>query len=300
MADPAIDVSVCICTYRRAHVGETIRSVLAQAVGARTLEIVVVDDDPQVSAQAVVTAIAATAPVPVRYAVCGTGNVAEARNTCLDTARGTWIAFIDDDEIAEPGWITALIAAQERYGADVVKGYVRAVYPEGTPDWIRAADPFTRDYGPTGQPPALLATGNVLFRRALIDEAGIRFDPQFGRTGGEDTDFFRRVRALTDRIVATREAVVQEIVPPERVAIGYLSQRARRMGQVEAHKSRRGISEETLAGHVAKAALCVALLWPNRVLRPIAAKPAYRTFAKFWYSLGVLEGAALARRSEMT
>jgi succinoglycan biosynthesis protein ExoM len=295
-----VDVSVCVCTYRRAHVVETIRSVLAQAIAPRALEVVVVDDDPELSARAAVEAVAALSPIPVRYVACAAGNVADARNACLDAAGGDWIAFIDDDEIAGSDWLAALIDAQARYSADVVKGFVRAVYPAGTPQWVRDADPFTRDYGPTGTAPVLLATGNVLFRRALIHDNGLRFDPEFGRTGGEDTDFFRRVRRVTDRIVATREAVVQEIVPPERLSLSYLSDRARRMGQVEAHKARRGISETSLAGNIVRATACVALLWPYRLLRPFGARPAYKTFAKFWYSLGVLEGAALARRSEMT
>ena len=296
----AVDVSVCICTYRRAHIAETIRSVLAQRdLGLSRIEIVVADDDPQLSAQSIVDELAASASIPVRCIPCGARNVATARNACLDTARGEWIAFIDDDELALPDWLNSLIAARQTYNADVVKGAVRAVYPAGTPGWIRAADPYSRDYGPTGQMPTHLATGNVLFRRALAEASRLRFDPNFGRTGGEDTDFFRRVRLTNAKIVASREAVVEEIVPIERLSLAYLSGRARRMGQVEAHKSRLGLSDATLAGNVGLAILAVTLLWAHPLLRAFAARPAYKSFAKFWYSFGVLEGVALGRHDEM-
>src|SRR5665811_127948 len=236
-SESAPKVSVCICTLSRPHVAETIKSVLDQeGLDGCAFEIIVADDDPKLSAQRVVQEMAEKTSIPVRYVPCGARNVAVARNACLDAARGDWIAFIDDDERADPGWLASLLSAQKAYGADVVKGMVRGIYPAETPIWIKIADPFTRDYGPTGQTPKEMATGNVFFRRALAAPPHHRFDPAFGRTGGEDTDFFRRLTQMGARIVACREAVVDEVVPVERVSLVYLSGRARRLGQIEQRK----------------------------------------------------------------
>ncbi|HVK81557.1 MAG TPA: glycosyltransferase, partial [Verrucomicrobiae bacterium] len=61
-------VSVCVCTYRRAHVAETIKSLLAQRLSAdETFEIVVIDDDRDRSAESIVARFQ-DAPILVRYA----------------------------------------------------------------------------------------------------------------------------------------------------------------------------------------------------------------------------------------
>jgi len=293
-------LSVCVCTYKRPHVAQTIRSVLAQeGICHRTIEIVVVDDDPEWSAEAIVEAIAASAPHPVYYVRLGAQNVAAARNACLEAARGSWIAFIDDDEIAEPDWLSHLVAAQMAHGADVVKGFVRAVYPPGTPDWVKIADPYTRDYGPTGARPKMLATGNVLFLREVVERHHMRFNTAFGRSGGEDTEFFRRLRATGLKIVASREAVVNEIVPESRITRAYLVSRHRRMGQIDGLKTRLGLSTHSPIAALGKAAPLVAVLWSYPLFGMLGARLAFRAFAKFWYSIGIIQGALSGRAQDM-
>lgn len=283
-------VSVCACTFRRPHIAETVRSILAQQVGPEDrFEIVVIDDDPELSAQGLIAQLAATASAPVRYVVSGARNVSAARNAALDAAEGEWIAFIDDDEIAAPGWLAALLRVQAETGADIVKGYVEGVYPDGTPDWVRKADPYTRDYGADGETPAVLASGNVLFRHRLAAQHGVRFDAQFGRSGGEDTDFFHRFAAIGARAAASRSAVVREIVPAERVSPAYLRARNRRAGQTDGRKAVRG-GYAVKEGAVALAA--AALTWLHPLMRPFNRGMSFRMFAKLWYSVGMLEGLA--------
>jgi succinoglycan biosynthesis protein ExoM len=298
---PMHRVSVCICTYDRPHVRETIASVLAQQGLEDTwLEIVIADDHPGSSARQIVAAVAADSAVPVRYVRSAAGNVAAARNACLEAAEGEWIAFIDDDEVAEPTWLSRLVEAQRKYGADVVKGYVRAVYPPETCDWVRAADPYTRDYGATGVRPTLLATGNVLIRRALVEENALRFDPTFGRSGGEDTEFFRRLCGRGARAIACRDAVVEEIVPAYRVTREYLVSRYKRMGQTQGKKARLRLGDQPTLAAAMTALPAVALLWTYPAFRILGPRLGFKAFAKFWYSVGVLDGAMRLRADDMT
>ena len=49
------------------------------------------------------------------YAVEPERNIALARNRALSLARGEKLAFIDDDEMASPFWLSTLLAAEKRY-----------------------------------------------------------------------------------------------------------------------------------------------------------------------------------------
>lgn len=299
-----MQVSICICTYRRASVLDTIKSIVAQpGLGTIQAEIIVCDDDPARSAQAAIEAIAAGSAAPIRYLSSAASNVAAARNACLAAAEGAFIAFIDDDETCEPDWLSQLLLTQAKYSADVVKGFVRGVYPSETPVWIRAGDPFTRDCGPTGTPILNIGTGNVLFRRGFATTNKIRFNVDYGPAGIEDLDFFWRMGALGAKMVACREAVVNEIVPPDRVAPEYIRRRFRQFGRSHGSKTTNMPYGTNAARDGMIAAARVVLLWPLALVELGRGSPFWgrlycRYFIKFWYSIGMLEGIVGRERSE--
>jgi succinoglycan biosynthesis protein ExoM len=286
-------ISVCICTYKRPMVVETIRSIFAQkTISPSDMEIIVCDDDPGTSAQEFVIRLAKNSPMPVNYIVSGARNIAICRNACISAACGDWIAFIDDDETAEPDWLAELLSAQTQHSADVVKGFVRAVNPPETPDWIAKGDPFTRDYGPTGTPLRDIGTGNVLFLREFAVGKGIAFDSKLGRTGSEDIVFFHRFYNLGARIISSRTAIVNEIVPPWRATPNALSRRYRRQGRTH---GRTLIPERSFAGRLtatARAIIAVTAcaIYPLGRLAPDGGALRFKLFRWFWYYLGLLEG----------
>jgi succinoglycan biosynthesis protein ExoM len=298
-----MDISVCICTYRRAFVLNTITSILAQ-VGLDKIrwEIVVCDDDPERSAQALIEKAAAGSPISIQYLSSGASNVSVARNSCLMEAKGRFVAFVDDDETCEPDWLSQLMLAQSKFGADVVKGFVRGRYPTDTPPWIRAGDPFTRDCGPTGTRIETMGTGNVLFSRCFAINNGIRFDLQKGPGGGEDTDFFLRMNECGARMIACREAIVNEVVPDDRVTQEYIRRRFCHFGRMHgsggvAHRFRAQTAWSFL-----KAVARISLLWPF-MLKVIERSPEFfqrtyfRGFSNFWYNIGILKGMTFGRGS---
>jgi succinoglycan biosynthesis protein ExoM len=281
---------VCICTFKRPHVQKTVLSVLAQrGLPGVVVEILVCDDDPAGSAWPVVEPLQRAEPHVVRYLLSGSANVARARNLCLESARGEWIAFIDDDEIADPGWLRGLLDVQQGTGADVVKGRVSAVYPPGAEAWIAAADPFTRDYGEDGAVLTKAATGNVLIRRTIVEKAGLTFDEGYGKTGGEDVDFFRRLAGLDVRMVSARRAVVHEIVPPERVELSYFRRRYRQIGRNASRIQRGGRAFSRVKDGLVSVAGVLA--WPLFKVVPLKrGKLHFRLLLKYNYSIGYLGG----------
>jgi hypothetical protein len=74
-------------------------------------------------------------------------------------------------------------------------------------------------------------SGNVLIaRRCFEDLAKPCFDPAFALTGGEDRDFFTRLRAAGKRFAWADEAICHAHVPASRLRLVWALQRAWRVG----------------------------------------------------------------------
>lgn len=267
MPDTGIDVSILIATYDRLGPLEaTLRSVLAQhnRLGL-AYEVAVVDNHPTVSARATVERIAAEAPFPVRYMQDTRRNMSTLRNTGIKAARGTYVAFIDDDEVADPGWIDALVATLRRTGADIAVGPRLAVFAAGhPPDYDPQGASFARDLhlpedadirllNDLGKPLVGLGTGNSMFVAARCLADAEPFSIAFGNAGGEDQEFFCRLYREGRRLVWVPQARVTETVLPHRTSVAYRLLRTRREAQHYVtihleHTRRRGLVFAILTG----------------------------------------------------
>ncbi|MGE5272129.1 MAG: glycosyltransferase family 2 protein [Thiohalocapsa sp.] len=227
------EISIVIPSYRRPDMLErAVDSCLAQQGVDVPFEIVVVDNDPAGSARPVIERLAARSAVPVRYLAEPRPGISHARNTGIANAAGRHLAFMDDDEEADPGWLAALIGTMRRYGGDVVKGPVLPRLEDCNP---YARKIYTRDARvPTGTVLAdATGTGNALFDRERCFAGNpTPFDPFLGLAGGGDTLFFRQLLRAGRKIVWCAEAVVRETVPPDRVLPRYVLRRRFRHGQV--------------------------------------------------------------------
>jgi succinoglycan biosynthesis protein ExoM len=229
-------VCVCVCTYKRPQLLRRTLAELAKqdTAGRFTYSIVVADNDSWRSAQPVVAEFLAASSVETTYCIEPEQNIALARNKALESARADYIAFIDDDEFPARDWLATLLSACEKHGADGVLGPVRPFFDRPPPKWLIRGRFCERPEHATG---SLLhwkqtRTGNVLFRRQILSGVQNPFRQEFGN-GGEDQDFFRRMTGEGYRFVWCNEAVVHEVVPPERWKRTYLLKRALLRGQNE-------------------------------------------------------------------
>lgn len=268
---PGLSVDVCICTYRRASLTDTLQSLVDQGRQAGvSMRVVVADNDESACGKPGIEQAAMALGLPLQYLHAPARSISIARNACLDCAQGDWIAFIDDDEIARPGWLTAMLEVAQSSEFDAVLGPVSALYAPDAPSWMREGDfHSTRPVLRRGQIETGYS-GNVLIRRAFLARTGLRFDLQFGRTGGEDVDFFYRFRDLGGRIGFAPHAFVDEPVPAARAKIGWLLRRSFRAGQTHGTRlcRRAGTPAERLrdmAAAMLKAAACAVgagvMLW---------------------------------------
>lgn len=220
-------VAVCVCTFKRDEPLRRLLTRLAEISDAATgyeLALVVADDNPDLSARAVVESFASRFPLGAHHLVNGTQNISNGRNLVL--AKACELADVavmtDDDCLPEPQWIDALLATFDTTGADSVTGPMLADPAPGAAAWIEreglfaALDSFPDHDVELGHG----QTNNCLLSCAwLRANADHRFDPALGRLGGEDMAFFRTAVRRGMRSWFSAAARVHSIEPLDELTL---------------------------------------------------------------------------------
>jgi len=243
MSSNRVGVSICICTYRRPgllnHLLEALRGLIENDLFSWS--VVVVDNDDRQSAREVVRAAQEWLSRPILYDVEPERSISLARNRAIRNAGGELIAFIDDDEFPESNWLVRLYDTLRVTDADAVLGPVEPFFDERAPAWLVRSRLCERPRFKTGTvitDPRYTRTGNVLLRRNLFAGADGQFDRRYGKSGGGDTVFFKRMIQHGKKLVWCDEARVFEVVPPERQTRGYYVKRAFARGRATAMETR--------------------------------------------------------------
>lgn len=235
-------LSVCICTFKRINLLERVLSKIENQAFEHPFDcsVVVVDNDCVGSAKETVLAFKERTQLSVDYHIEPEQNISLARNRAIRYSKGNIIIFIDDDEFPGEGWLHHLYKTYKEFNADCVLGPVKPCFDIEPPKWVRKGKLHERDSFETGtiiKNPRYTRTGNVLISRKILNDNQVVFDPRLGRTGGEDTEFFRR--KINDRciLVWCDEACVYESIPPERLKRSYFLKRALLRGVVNGRNS---------------------------------------------------------------
>ncbi|MCL7465434.1 glycosyltransferase family 2 protein [Phaeovulum sp. NW3] len=166
--------------------------------------------------------LAATGDLPVKRVAFDQANISAARNAGLQVAAGAVVAFIDDDAVPEPTWLSRLCAPFSDPAVAAAAGFVRGrnglsfQWKARTADALGHSAPLAVDETATtlhrGQPGRAIRTEgtNCAFRRDVLARMG-GFDPAF-RFFLDETDVNLRL-AATGQITA--------IVPGAQVHHGF-------------------------------------------------------------------------------
>lgn len=215
------DVTIAVPTYQRLEsLARLLGSIECRATvpsGWRVRRIIVIDNDPARSAEDVVTSHPGV--IPRDYLVEAVPGVVAVRNRALSSTSNGVLVFVDDDEEVVDDWPAGLLRTLERHDATLVGGPVRTVGPDG---FLTGTQ---RDEPPEGSSQTWLRTGNLAIDIDRLD--GIRFDPRFSSSGGEDVAFSMRVATTGGDLRWSASAVVHEHVGPERLTQAYRIERAR-------------------------------------------------------------------------
>ena len=251
----APEFTVVIATRDRP---ELLADALSGAAAQRhqPLEVRIGDD----GSRPLAAALAAAAPLEVTCVRCASGSAAGARNRAAAGARGTALAFLDDDDRWAPGHLEGLAVALAEPGVDVAFRD-SVVVRERIGDDGRRVDlerrRLAREWNPEIMrtddyvPPSAFAV-----RRALFERLG-GFDESFRFS--EDWDFLLRAAALST---------------PRRVPGATVEIRLRERGNASAERG-------------AERAECLARLARRHALPPLEIK----TFWEVAAAVGEVEGS---------
>jgi hypothetical protein len=154
-------------------------------------------------------------------------GIAVARNTALGKARGEYVLFFDDDEIAEAGWLDAYRRFLRRSSEKLacVGGGIIPKFEITLPAWIDPAN-FVMDFG--SQPCRLdgdsfPGCGNCAYHRERALAVG-GFCPQLARY--EESELSMRLRRAGFEIWWLPGAPILHWIPASRLSLRWLGRLA--------------------------------------------------------------------------
>ncbi|MGH3611804.1 MAG: glycosyltransferase family 2 protein [Pseudonocardia sp.] len=239
-------MSVVICAYtqdRWDDVAAAVASVRAQRRAPHEI-IVVVDHNPALHSR-LRTALPEVIVAQNRQAQGLSGG----KNTGVALASGDLVAFLDDDAVAEPDWLTYLAAGYDRDDVVGVGGLTLPAWETRRPAWFPEEFDWTVGCTFTGREPGRvrnLLGGNASFRREVFDVAG-GFPSHIGRSstsrrplGCEETEFCIRLaqRSPGATFLFDARAVIHHKVPAARSRFRYFRARCYAEGLSKAQVTR--------------------------------------------------------------
>lgn len=120
---------------RLEYMRDALASLLQQVVDFH-YEILVLDNDCDSEVEAHVHAVAAQATVAVEYVAVVEKGLHNCRHLAARTARGSILALVDDDIIADPNWLASVEEAFADPLVQLVTGPVVPAYEAEVPDWL--------------------------------------------------------------------------------------------------------------------------------------------------------------------
>lgn len=236
------DITIVVCTHNRA---ESLRQALASLYRLEThksfsYEVLVIDNASGDATPTVILDAARQASCPLRGVFEPRKGIVAARNRGVEEARGEWLAFFDDDQLADPHWLAELLATAKEKEAKSVGGGVHLKLPAGCQrnlrplvrtllgeaNWSEVPVPYKRASGP--------GCGNWMIHRSLFERVGHFEAALEGRN--EDSDLYRRICLAGETSWFVPSAIIHHVITSDRLEEAYLLRLARIVGDFIAHR----------------------------------------------------------------
>jgi glycosyltransferase involved in cell wall biosynthesis len=276
-------LSICVCTYNRAHVlAHCLESLTNLEVPAGCeAEILVIDNNSVDNTKEVVDCYSRRSPIAVFYFYEPQQGLSAARNRAIKEACGDYLGFLDDECVVQTNWLQIVVEDIDHFAPFIIGGpYIGALLPGASPKWFKTeyfsyALPkhFKRGY----QKEFRASGCNMFLHRRVCKTQG--FDESFGMNGIElklGEEVFLQDRFLSDNagsmvFYEPRIEVIHYILPHKR-SLSYCARR-----EMEGGACRWGSATLSFELVRALAYLCVSPL--RAAFRDRSAYPYWQNYA---------------------
>jgi glycosyltransferase involved in cell wall biosynthesis len=223
-----------------------------------------------------------------------------ARNTGTARATGDVVVFLDDDAVAQPGWLAGHLGHFDDPDVLGVGGLVVPWWQTEPPRWFPEEFGWVVGCSYLGQPTVTAPVrnpigANMSFRRSVIDEVG-GFSQSLGRVGTtpegcEETELAIRAGAAHPhgRILHEPGAAVRHHVPAARGTWSYFRRRCWAEGRSKARMSRMASASGALGSERAY----VRSVLPSGVRRNLLEAARQRDVAHLLRAAAICAGLAI-------
>lgn len=254
-----MELSIIISTYNNAvSLIRTLNSVAKQDADKAIWECVVVNNNSTDNTAEMVAAFAKEhSDINIKLVDEAQQGLSYARNRGIAEAEGQFLAFIDDDETINEGFVSAYLDLFHNHGAFAGAGVLKVRYDSARPKWMSyytekmIANPLnlgkeiitiTSSVNPTG--------GNMAFNREIFRLYG-GFDTNLGRkgnelSGGEENDMFQRLRDLGERVFYTPHAIAYHHIADRKLTPEYFDKLSYGVGVSKRIRAEKFGTEEEL------------------------------------------------------
>ncbi len=230
------EISVVICTRNRAALLEKcLLSVEQQTLAASVFEILVVDNGSSDATPLLLEKFSERLPLTaISEPVIG---LSRARNTGWQAAKSDFIAFLDDDAMADPDWLASGLRSFQtvRPMPAAMTGPIRLAWEQSAPVWLTidiqgclGRLDFGTDAREFGGSETLIGA-NCFFHRRILERFG-GFNERLGRLNtvllsGEETLLQRHIENAGECLWYDPQAGIRHWVPVIRTKPGWFYRR---------------------------------------------------------------------------
>ncbi|MBS7635170.1 glycosyltransferase family 2 protein [Candidatus Bathyarchaeota archaeon] len=205
--DPDVSVIIVTLGKRISEFKACLNSILRQTY--KDFEIIIVNDGPPEPIKTIAHSLNSNDRIVLIHNLTQVGP-AVARNIATHYAKGKYLAFIDDDSIADENWLETLIQAYENprvggVGGTTIQFYSRRIKQKSK--FSLAVDTLYERIDDVTDTEFLCGT-NMSFRRDIFEEVG-GFDEYLGKISFfEDTDISLSVKEKGYKLMCQPAAIV--------------------------------------------------------------------------------------------
>jgi glucosyl-dolichyl phosphate glucuronosyltransferase len=229
-------VSTIICAYNRPYLLNNAIESLANQKTDDSFCVLVVDNNSEYNASNIIKKF--FNKLNIKYIQEVNQGLSYSRNRGILESLSEYVAFLDDDAMADENWISEALEIINKDKPDIFGGPIYPFYEHKKPRWYKdeydiRKMPVEACVFRSGQ---VLYGSNMFFKRSIFERIGY-FNTSLGMTGGkiglgEESQLQRKAQALGVQIRYYPQLIVRHLTPHYKTKISYILKRSYLFGLV--------------------------------------------------------------------